>query len=79
VACVVLKAPSEDHAGLTQELKAHCRQHLAPYEVPSKIEFRSSIPKNALGKVLKKELRSNPPPPVVAAIGPEPVSQKEVA
>jgi long-chain acyl-CoA synthetase len=79
VACVVLKNPSEDHAGLSHQLKAHCRQHLAPYEVPSKIEFRSSIPKNALGKVLKRELRNNPPPAVVAAIGPAAKAEKEVA
>lgn len=80
VACVVLKEPSEDHDGIAGQLKAHCRQHLAPYEVPSKVEFRANIPKNALGKVLKKELRKESPPAVVATIEPAAeVREKEVA
>jgi len=31
---------------------------LAAYEVPSKVEFVEIIPRSALGKVLKKELRN---------------------
>jgi long-chain acyl-CoA synthetase len=34
-----------------------CREKLASYKVPREIEFRDELPKNAIGKVLKRELR----------------------
>jgi len=40
-----------------EELVAFCRKHLAAYKVPRLIEFRDSLPKTAIGKVLKRELR----------------------
>ncbi len=40
-----------------EELVSFCRQDLAEYKVPSQIEFVNSLPKNMLGKVLRKELR----------------------
>jgi long-chain acyl-CoA synthetase len=58
IACVVLKDRATDTATAIDEIKSFCRQHMAPYEVPSKIEFMDSIPRSALGKVLKKELRT---------------------
>jgi long-chain acyl-CoA synthetase len=39
------------------ELRAHCRGQLAPYKVPSRIEFRSELPKTMVGKVLRRVLR----------------------
>ena len=33
------------------------RQRLAAYKYPRTVEFRDSLPKNATGKILKKELR----------------------
>ncbi len=39
------------------ELKRYLKEHLAPYKVPSEIEFRSSLPKNAIGKILRRQLR----------------------
>ena len=39
------------------ELKTHCREHLAPYKVPSRWEFVSDLPKTTVGKVLRRELR----------------------
>ncbi len=39
------------------ELIAYCKQHLAAYKYPRSIEFRESLPKNATGKILKRELR----------------------
>jgi long-chain acyl-CoA synthetase len=39
------------------DLRAHCRQHLAPYKVPVHIEFRSELPKTMVGKVLRRALR----------------------
>jgi len=44
--------------GLTEEvLRAHCRKLLTGYKQPSVIEFRDSLPKSAVGKVLRRELR----------------------
>ena len=50
---VVRKDPdlSED------DLRAHCRQNLAGYKQPRQIEFRDSLPKTAVGKILRRELR----------------------
>lgn len=35
----------------------HCRRSLASYKKPSSVEFVAELPKNAYGKVLKRELR----------------------
>jgi long-chain acyl-CoA synthetase len=40
-----------------QELRAFCRDKLAPYKVPSSIEFRTELPKTMVGKVLRRVLR----------------------
>jgi long-chain acyl-CoA synthetase len=43
---------------LTQsEIKAYCRERLAPYKVPSHYEFVAELPKSAAGKVLRRVLR----------------------
>lgn len=39
------------------ELIRHCRNHLASYKKPQSIDFVEELPKNAYGKVLKRELR----------------------
>ena len=39
------------------EVKAFCRENLGKHQVPRKVVIRSSLPKNAAGKVLKRELR----------------------
>jgi long-chain acyl-CoA synthetase len=39
-----------------EELRAYCKQRLAPYKVPSQIEFRDSLPKTMVGKVLRRAL-----------------------
>jgi long-chain acyl-CoA synthetase len=40
-----------------RDLTDLCREKLASYKVPREIEFVEELPKNALGKVLKRELR----------------------
>jgi long-chain acyl-CoA synthetase len=39
-----------------EEILAFCREKLAPYKVPKFIEFRESLPKTMVGKVLRREL-----------------------
>jgi long-chain acyl-CoA synthetase len=41
----------------TAEMKAHCRESLAPYKVPSQYEFVKELPKSMVGKVLRRVLR----------------------
>ena len=52
-AWVVLRPGQELTAG---ELKAHCKQLLAAYKVPKRIEFRDGLPKSPVGKILRREL-----------------------
>jgi acyl-CoA synthetase (AMP-forming)/AMP-acid ligase II len=47
------KEPSED------DLKGHVKENLARYKVPREIVFLEELPRNATGKVLKRELREH--------------------
>jgi long-chain acyl-CoA synthetase len=38
------------------ELRAYCRERLTGYKVPKQIEFRASLPKTMVGKVLRRVL-----------------------
>jgi long-chain acyl-CoA synthetase len=38
------------------ELRAFLQDHLAPFEIPRRIEFRSNLPRTFIGKVAKKDL-----------------------
>ncbi|OLC82508.1 MAG: AMP-dependent synthetase [Acidobacteria bacterium 13_1_40CM_4_65_8] len=53
-AWVVLRA---GQSATEEELRAYCREKLAPYKVPSKIEFRTDLPKTMVGKILRRALR----------------------
>ncbi|MDH5264421.1 MAG: AMP-binding protein [Betaproteobacteria bacterium] len=47
--------------GLTGEVViAHCRTQLTAYKVPRHVEFRDTLPKSPIGKVLRRELRDSP-------------------
>ncbi|WP_338113711.1 long-chain fatty acid--CoA ligase [Thiococcus pfennigii] len=39
------------------DLRAWCRESLGAYEVPRRFVFHEALPKNAAGKILKRELR----------------------
>jgi long-chain acyl-CoA synthetase len=52
-AWVVLRAGQQATA---DEIRAHCRQKLAPYKVPKQVEFRTDLPKSLVGKVLRHAL-----------------------
>lgn len=51
-AFVVTRSPVD-----AETLMAYCRQSLANYKTPSQIEFINALPRNAVGKIDKKELR----------------------
>jgi long-chain acyl-CoA synthetase len=38
------------------EIRTYCREKLAAYKVPRRVEFRESLPKTAIGKILRREL-----------------------
>jgi malonyl-CoA/methylmalonyl-CoA synthetase len=47
-----------DGARVTEaDLVEHCRAHIASYKKPTSIRFLTALPRNAMGKVLKSELR----------------------
>ncbi len=52
-AWIVLK-PGQQAA--PQEIQDWCRGRLAPYKVPTLVEFRTELPKTNVGKVLRREL-----------------------
>jgi long-chain acyl-CoA synthetase len=54
---VVRSDPALDEATVLR----HCRANLTAYKCPKVVEFRGSLPKTPIGKVLKKELRGTVP------------------
>ncbi len=54
VAHVVLKEGQDASAS---ELRGWCREHLGKHEVPRRVQLRDALPRNAGGKILKRELR----------------------
>jgi len=70
--CAVVGVPDQDtgewvvayvvrkDASLTDEdIRAHCRETLTGYKVPKIVVFRDELPKSNVGKVLRKDLRSD--------------------
>ncbi|MDR1989082.1 MAG: long-chain fatty acid--CoA ligase [Acidobacteriaceae bacterium] len=55
-AWVVLRA---GQTATEAELRAFCRESLAPYKVPVAIAFRPDLPKTLIGKVLRRALRED--------------------
>jgi acyl-CoA synthetase (AMP-forming)/AMP-acid ligase II len=54
-AYIVLRAGQKASA---QDLQEFCRTRLASFKRPEQIEFIDALPKNALGKILRKELHA---------------------
>jgi malonyl-CoA/methylmalonyl-CoA synthetase len=55
VVAVVVSKP--DASATEQELVDHCRARLVHYKAPRSIVFVKELPRNAMGKVQKAELR----------------------
>lgn len=52
-AFLVMKEPCSE-----EEIRTHCKQFLTGYKIPKYIEFRQTLPKSNVGKILRRELRS---------------------
>ncbi len=48
----------ENESATMEELMAHCERHLARYKLPTEIEFRKTLPKSTVGKILRKALKA---------------------
>jgi long-chain acyl-CoA synthetase len=57
-AFIVLKSGFEPDEKTRESIMAYCKQHLTAYKVPKTIEFRDSLPKSLVGKILRRELRA---------------------
>jgi long-chain acyl-CoA synthetase len=57
MACIVRGGPGLDAAAV----RDFCRRKLANYKVPKLVAFCDDLPKSPVGKILRKELRQNPP------------------
>ncbi|MGE5130037.1 MAG: AMP-binding protein, partial [Sphingomonadaceae bacterium] len=51
---VALFAVRSDPALGAEALRRHCAQYLTGYKLPAHVEFRGALPKNPLGKVLRR-------------------------
>jgi acetyl-CoA synthetase len=56
-AFIVLQPGHSPTSNLIDEIQAHVRGRLAPYEYPREIEFIDALPMTTTGKVQRKELR----------------------
>lgn len=68
-----------DRRNLAEELRAMCREHLAPYEVPREFEFADSLPRSPLGKLLKRELKKKADAMPAAAATPKDEAKRAAA
>jgi long-chain acyl-CoA synthetase len=63
-ALVVLRTPNSLDAKV---IIRHCSRSLANYKVPFSVEFVSEVPRNSLGKVLRREVPAPPSPILIAS------------
>ena len=54
VVFIVLK---EGESLTVEEVQKYCRGSLAPFKIPRVVEFRKELPKTAVGKILRRELK----------------------
>jgi long-chain acyl-CoA synthetase len=54
--------PHENPSLTEEELRAYCEENLTKYKVPRYIEFRESLPKSNVGKILRRALKEEVKP-----------------
>jgi long-chain acyl-CoA synthetase len=52
----------KDEALTDAEIIAHCRQRLTGYKTPRHVEFRETLPRSPIGKILRRELKEKAGP-----------------
>ncbi len=60
---VVAYVVRKDQALSVDDLRQFCRENLTAYKVPRRIEFRETLPKTNVGKVLRRVLKDETAPP----------------
>lgn len=55
---VKLYIVKKDDSLTVDEIKVFCKENLTGYKVPKQYEFRTELPKSNVGKILRKDLRS---------------------
>ena len=58
VVAVVVAASASSPTLAAETLDAHAREHLAGYKIPRRYIITDAIPRNAYGKVVKRDLRT---------------------
>lgn len=61
VTAFVVPREGADAEALPDELVAHVRANLAPFKTPKTVRLVAELPRNASGKILKRELRDQQP------------------
>ncbi len=54
---VALFVVRKDPALTAEAVLEHCAKHLTGYKLPKRIEFREQLPKSAIGKILRRQLK----------------------
>lgn len=57
-AVIVLKSNVQDTPEVREEIRRYCYKNIAKYAVPTEYEFRTSLPKTAVGKVAYRDLEN---------------------
>jgi long-chain acyl-CoA synthetase len=57
-AFLVVKQPCTE-----ADIRKHCKEFLTGYKMPKYIEFKTTLPKSNVGKILRRELRNQPSHP----------------
>lgn len=55
---VIVRKPNQKKLSL-DEIRSFCKQNLAAYKVPKFVEYRDELPRSSVGKLLRRELRSD--------------------
>ena len=56
-AFVLLKPGVTPNQSVAEQIREHVNSRIAPYKVPKDIEFVTELPRNPMGKILRRELR----------------------